>query len=164
MGNPIVHWELMVSDLDKAREFYTNVFDWEVEGLPAFPGYPMIDPGKEPRGAMMVKPEAAPGLRAQHLLRRGQTSRQTLARAVGAGGTMLVPADAHRGRGRVGHVRRSRTASRSACSTRSSGPAPRPAGSRPAISSSPAQMRPSARSCLTSASTLAAWPLALTAL
>ena len=61
MGNPIVHWELIVSDLDKAREFYTNVFQWQVEGLPAFPGYPMVDPGKEPHGAMMVKPESAPG-------------------------------------------------------------------------------------------------------
>ena len=52
MGNPIVHWELIVSDLEKAKEFYRGVFDWSIEEASAFPGYPMIDAGKEPRGAM----------------------------------------------------------------------------------------------------------------
>jgi predicted enzyme related to lactoylglutathione lyase len=90
MANPIVHWELVVSDLDKASEFYTNVFQWQIEGLPAFPGYPMVDPGKEPRGAMMVKPESAPGY-SFNVYFGVDSVEQTLTRAVGAGGTLLVP-------------------------------------------------------------------------
>jgi predicted enzyme related to lactoylglutathione lyase len=90
MGNPIAHWELMVSDLDKAKEFYTTVFDWMIEEAPAFPGYPMIDPGKEPRGAMMVKPDMAPA-HALNTYFGVDNVEQTLARAVTAGGTMLVP-------------------------------------------------------------------------
>ncbi len=90
MGNPIVHWELVVADLEKAREFYTNVFQWEVETAPAFPGYPMVDPGVPPRGAMYVKPESAPGYSLNVYFGVDNVG-QTLARAVGAGGTLLVP-------------------------------------------------------------------------
>jgi uncharacterized protein len=90
MANPIVHWELMVADLDKAREFYANVFDWKVEAMPAFAGYPMVDPGKEPRGAMMVKPELAPAY-ALNVYFGVDSVEQVLTRAVGAGGTLLVP-------------------------------------------------------------------------
>jgi uncharacterized protein len=90
MGNPIVHWELMVSDLDKAKEFYTNVFQWNIEDNPAFPGYPWVDPGKEPRGAMWVKPDMAPAY-ALNVYFGVDSVEQALARAVGAGGTLLVP-------------------------------------------------------------------------
>ncbi len=90
MGNPIVHWELMVSDLEKAKKFYTTVFEWHVEDAPAFPGYPMIDPGKEPGGAMMAKPETAPGCALTTYFGVDDVE-QTLARAVTAGGTVLVP-------------------------------------------------------------------------
>jgi uncharacterized protein len=90
MPNPIIHWELMVADLDKAREFYTNVFDWQVEGLPSFPGYPMVDPGAPPRGAMMAKADDTPGY-ALTVYFGVDNVDQTLARAVGAGGTLLVP-------------------------------------------------------------------------
>jgi uncharacterized protein len=90
MGNPIVHWELMVSDLDKAKEFYTNVFQWDVEVFPPLPGYPMVDPGKEPKGAMMVKPDMAPSY-ALNIYFGVESVEQALTRAVGAGGTMLVP-------------------------------------------------------------------------
>jgi uncharacterized protein len=90
MGNPIVHWELMVSDLDKAKEFYTNVFQWNIEDNPGFPGYPWVDPGKEPRGAMWVKPDMAPAY-ALNVYFGVDSVEQALARAVGAGGTLLMP-------------------------------------------------------------------------
>jgi uncharacterized protein len=101
MPNPIVHWELMVGDLDKAREFYSNVFDWKVEGLPAFPGYPMVDPGKEPLGAMMAKPADAPAF-ALNVYFGVDSVEQTLTRAVGAGGTLLVPETPIEGMGEWG--------------------------------------------------------------
>jgi uncharacterized protein len=90
MGSPIVHWELTVSDLEKAKKFYTSVFDWKIEEAPSFPGYPMIDPGKEPRGAMWVKPDMSPAY-ALNTYFGVDDVEQTLARAVGAGGTTLVP-------------------------------------------------------------------------
>ena len=33
MGNPIVHWELMVSDLEKGKAFYSAVFDWKFDEI-----------------------------------------------------------------------------------------------------------------------------------
>jgi predicted enzyme related to lactoylglutathione lyase len=59
MANPIVHFELMVSDPDKAKEFYGKVFDWEFNDT-EMPGYTMISTGKDPGGGMMKKPDEAP--------------------------------------------------------------------------------------------------------
>lgn len=101
MANPIVHWELIVGDLDKAKEFYTNVFGWSVEGLPAFPDYPMVDTGKEPGGAMMAKPESAPSC-TLNVYFGVDSVEQTLARAVTAGGTLLVPETPIEGMGEWG--------------------------------------------------------------
>jgi predicted enzyme related to lactoylglutathione lyase len=89
MGNPIVHWELIVGDLTKASEFYSKVFDWKIEDNPAFPGYPMIDPGKEPRGAMMAKPESAPACTITTYF-GVEDIEQTIAQAVALGATVLV--------------------------------------------------------------------------
>jgi uncharacterized protein len=91
MDNPIVHWELLVSDLAKAKEFYANVFGWKVEDSPAFPGYPMIDPGQEPKGAMMVKPPETPGYTVNVYFGVSSVD-QALSRAVTAGGTLIAPA------------------------------------------------------------------------
>jgi len=41
MGNPLGHWELLVNDVAKAREFYSSVFDWEFDES-SFPGYVLI--------------------------------------------------------------------------------------------------------------------------
>ncbi len=35
MGNPFVHIELQTKDLAKAREFYSKLFDWKLENMPA---------------------------------------------------------------------------------------------------------------------------------
>ena len=101
MDNPIVHWELLVSDLDKAKEFYTNVFGWKVEDSPAFPGYPMVDPGRDPRGAMIVKPPEAPGYSMSVYFGVADVG-QALSRAVAAGGTLIAPATAIEGVGEWG--------------------------------------------------------------
>ncbi len=101
MGSPILHWELMVSDLEKAKEFYTNVFEWNVQDVQAFPGYPMVDPGGAPGGAMMVKPENSPGY-ALNVYFGVESVEQALSRAVGAGGTLLVQETAIEGVGEWG--------------------------------------------------------------
>jgi len=49
MGNPFVHIELQTGDLAKAKTFYSKLFDWKLEDMPAPGGgmpYTMINVGK----------------------------------------------------------------------------------------------------------------------
>ena len=59
MANPFVHVELHTSDLKRAREFYTKLFDWKLQDMP-LPGgggtYTMIDVGGGTGGGMMTSP------------------------------------------------------------------------------------------------------------
>ena len=89
MDNPIVHWELMVGDPAKAKEFYNTIFDWEFDES-SFPGYWMIKTGADPGGAMMAKPEGAP-MSALNTYFGVAEIDDTLAKAVAAGATVLVP-------------------------------------------------------------------------
>lgn len=89
MGNPISHWELMVNDLAKAKEFYSSIFDWEFDEGP-FPGYPLIKTGAEPAGGMMAKPEMAP-MCALNTYFQVEDVEATLAKAMAAGATMIAP-------------------------------------------------------------------------
>lgn len=63
MANPFVHVELQTSDLAGARTFYSQLFDWELEDLPApedgIP-YIMIKVGEGTGGGMMSIP--VPGI------------------------------------------------------------------------------------------------------
>src|SRR3990172_6663798 len=59
MGNPMFHWELMVNDVDKAIDFYSKVFDWEIDRS-SFPNYPLIKTGSNPGGGILKKPEMVP--------------------------------------------------------------------------------------------------------
>lgn len=79
----------MVSDIERAKEFYAKIFDWKVEES-QFPGYSGIDPGTEPPGAFMAKPEAAPGC-ALNAYFHVDDIEETLAKAVVAGATVAVP-------------------------------------------------------------------------
>lgn len=89
MGNPLIHWELMVADIDKSKEFYAKIFDWKVEES-RFPGYSSIDPGAEPPGAFMAKPEAAPGC-ALNVYFHVADIEETLAKAAATGAMVVVP-------------------------------------------------------------------------
>ena len=59
MANAFVHVELSTSDLGKAKEFYSKLFDWKLQDVP-MPGgsgaYTMIDVGSGTGGGMMVNP------------------------------------------------------------------------------------------------------------
>ena len=54
MPNPFVHLELNSTDIDKAKTFYTSLFDWKLEDMP-MPGmtYTTIAPGAGPGGGLM---------------------------------------------------------------------------------------------------------------
>ncbi|MEK6664436.1 MAG: VOC family protein [Pseudomonadota bacterium] len=60
MANPFVHIELQTKDLAKAKDFYSKLFDWKLEDLPAPGGgatYTMINVGEGTGGGMFTNPD-----------------------------------------------------------------------------------------------------------
>jgi uncharacterized protein len=55
MANPFVHMELHSKDVDKSKKFYTSLFDWKLEELPAM-DYTIINVGEGTGGGMMKSP------------------------------------------------------------------------------------------------------------
>jgi predicted enzyme related to lactoylglutathione lyase len=57
MANPFVHVELNTTDVSKAKAFYGNLFNWELQDFP-MPGgsYTMIKVGEGTGGGMMKHP------------------------------------------------------------------------------------------------------------
>jgi len=89
MANPLFHWELMVSDVPKAIDFYSKVFDWEFD-QDSFPGYPLIKTGDTPGGALMAKPESVPACSLNSYFHVHDIE-STLTRAIVLGGTLIAP-------------------------------------------------------------------------
>src|SRR5579871_2005923 len=60
MANPFVHVELNTTDLGKAKEFYSKLFDWTLEDVPMPNGqnYTLIKVGEGTGGGMMKHPVA----------------------------------------------------------------------------------------------------------
>jgi predicted enzyme related to lactoylglutathione lyase len=57
MGNPFVHVELMSTDLDKVKSFYSRMFQWELEDMPGGEeDYTLIKVGEGTGGGMMRNP------------------------------------------------------------------------------------------------------------
>src|SRR5713101_2878330 len=58
MANPFVHVELNTTDVDKARAFYSQLFDWELEDMSMGPSgtYTMIKVGGGTGGGLMKNP------------------------------------------------------------------------------------------------------------
>ncbi|HZL46843.1 MAG TPA: VOC family protein [Opitutaceae bacterium] len=57
MGNPFVHVELNTTDVGKAKNFYSKLFDWELEDMPMENGtYTMIKVGKGTGGGLIKHP------------------------------------------------------------------------------------------------------------
>jgi len=91
MGNPLCHFELMVSDVDRSKKFYSQVFDWKLteSNMPGM-RYVNIDTGKEPMGGLMKKPDMAPmyGLESYFCV---DSIDETLKKATAAGGRVQMP-------------------------------------------------------------------------
>jgi predicted enzyme related to lactoylglutathione lyase len=49
MGNPIVHVEIPVTDLNKAKTFYSKLFGWKIDISPEM-NYALFDTGTPPNG------------------------------------------------------------------------------------------------------------------
>lgn len=61
MANPFVHIELHTGDLARAKAFYSQLLDWELQDMP-MPGgsYTMINVGEGTGGGMMSSPDTPP--------------------------------------------------------------------------------------------------------
>ena len=60
MANPFVHIELQTKDLAKAKDFYSRLFDWKLEDVPAPGGdlpYTLINVGEGTGGGMFANPD-----------------------------------------------------------------------------------------------------------
>lgn len=57
MGNPFWHIELMTSDVEKAKAFYGQLFDWKLQADEGPMPYTLIDTGTPPGGGLMALPE-----------------------------------------------------------------------------------------------------------
>jgi uncharacterized protein len=55
MSNPFCHVELNTTDVKKAKDFYSKLFDWKLEDMPAG-NYTMIRVGEGTGGGMMKNP------------------------------------------------------------------------------------------------------------
>jgi len=55
MANPFVHVELNTTDISKAKDFYSKLFDWKLEDVPDM-AYTMIKVGEGTGGGMMKHP------------------------------------------------------------------------------------------------------------
>src|SRR6186997_141167 len=57
MGNPFVHVELMSTDIQKSKDFYTRLFKWELEDVPMKEmTYTMVKVGEGTGGGMLKNP------------------------------------------------------------------------------------------------------------
>ena len=62
MPNPFVHLELNTPDLDKAKEFYGQMFGWSFTDMPNPGGiYSTFKPDSGPGGGLMTMPDAPAG-------------------------------------------------------------------------------------------------------
>jgi predicted enzyme related to lactoylglutathione lyase len=55
MANPFVHVELHTHDPERAKKFYTELFDWKLDNVPDM-DYTIINVGEGTGGGMMKSP------------------------------------------------------------------------------------------------------------
>jgi uncharacterized protein len=88
MTNPLIHWELMVSDPERTKAFFARVFDWTYTS--AGPEYTLVQTGTEPNGGLMRRPPGVSQSALNNYFRVEDLDR-TLRAAVEAGATVVVP-------------------------------------------------------------------------
>jgi len=59
MASELCHFEVMTSDVERAKAFYATVLNWQFDDE-SMPGYALVNPGQDPSGAMFAKPDDAP--------------------------------------------------------------------------------------------------------
>lgn len=91
MGNPFTHVEIGSRDMEKARGFYEQVFDWKIEAMPMGEGqvYGTIDTGTPPGGGLFEPaPEVPVGVTVYIQV---DNVEEALGKIEGAGGKTVMP-------------------------------------------------------------------------
>ena len=90
MGNPVMRWQILSKDPDKAAEFYTNLFDWTVKADNAL-GYRMVDTGSERGIKGGIWPSPPEGHAFVQLYVEVEDLASSVAKASGLGASIIVP-------------------------------------------------------------------------
>ena len=88
MSNPLIHWELIVADVERAKTFYGTIFEWTFQSMG--PEYTLIQTGVDPGGGLLKRPPGVEMSALNNYFRVDDIDR-TLARAVEAGAKVIVP-------------------------------------------------------------------------
>ena len=94
MANPFVHVELNTTDVDKAKEFYSHLFDWELEDMAMGPSgtYTIIKVGDGTGGGLLKNPEPdCPSFWLASVMNLAEVGGCRLAIGAGELGLMIVP-------------------------------------------------------------------------
>lgn len=89
---PIVHLEMVTTDIEKTKKFYADTFGWQVHTAPEF-NYTMFQPQVGPGGAFITPSEEPVSYKAGEVLVYIGTDDidATLAKIEANGGHTLVP-------------------------------------------------------------------------
>ena len=84
----ITHIDIPVTDMDRAKGFYTTLFGWQIAELPGFEGYPMWQaPNKISGGGLAPRSE---GFTQPRSYVEVDSIDETVAKAKDAGGKVLM--------------------------------------------------------------------------
>ena len=103
MGAPVAYFEIISGDAERARRFYTELFDWTAAADPALGGYALVDTGSGDGaiggGIGSTSDDDGPGVR---IYARVDDLDACLEKAVKLGGTTIVaPTDLPGEAGRI---------------------------------------------------------------
>lgn len=86
MANAFVHVELNTTDVDKAKSFYGQLFNWKLEDVPMGDGsdYTMIGVGEGTGGGMLKHPMGGPSMWLPYMLVDDIEASTAKAKALGA--------------------------------------------------------------------------------
>jgi predicted enzyme related to lactoylglutathione lyase len=90
MGDPVVQWQIVTRDPQRATDFYSSLFGWSVDGNNAL-GYRRIDTGSSQGIGGAVWPRGDEGHDLVQLFIEVDDVDASAARAVALGGRVLVP-------------------------------------------------------------------------
>lgn len=90
MGKPVMRWQILAKSPDKAAEFYTKLFDWNVNADNTL-GYRMIDTGSEGGIQGGISPSPPEGHSFVQLYIEVEDVAGSVAKATAMGASVIVP-------------------------------------------------------------------------
>ena len=90
MKHTIVHFEIPADDVERAKSFYTELFDWEISSAPGMEEYWFIQIGEEDDLGGGLMERETPGQGIVHYV-QVESVADHAARAQALGGQVIVP-------------------------------------------------------------------------